>query len=255
MGAASTGTDVPAAGAGWPAPSAAGPVDATVSVPGSKSLTNRYLVLAALAQEPSRLRAPLHSRDTALMARALETLGTIVEEVPGGGSFGPDWVVTPRPLRGPATIDTGLAGTVMRFVPPVAALADGPVRFDGDPAARRRPMATVVTALRELGVAVDDDGDGRLPFIVHGRGRVRGGRLRIDASASSQFVSGLLLVGACFEQGLVVEHVGPPIPSTPHVVMTVEALRDVGVVVDDARPLDLAGRPGPGRRPRRAGRA
>ena len=170
MGAASTGTDVPAAGAGWPAPSAAGPVDATVSVPGSKSLTNRYLVLAALAQEPSRLRAPLHSRDTALMARALETLGTIVEEVPGGGSFGPDWVVTPRPLRGPATIDTGLAGTVMRFVPPVAALADGPVRFDGDPAARRRPMATVVTALRELGVAVDDDGDGRLPFIVHGRG-------------------------------------------------------------------------------------
>jgi 3-phosphoshikimate 1-carboxyvinyltransferase len=245
MGAASTGTDVPAAGAGWPAPSAARPVDATVSVPGSKSLTNRYLVLAALAQEPSRLRAPLHSRDTALMARALETLGTIVEEVPGGGSFGPDWVVTPRPLRGPATIDTGLAGTVMRFVPPVAALADGPVRFDGDPAARRRPMATVVTALRELGVAVDDDGDGRLPFIVHGRGRVRGGRLRIDASASSQFVSGLLLVGACFEQGLVVEHVGPPIPSTPHVVMTVEALRDVGVVVDDADPSTWRVDPGP----------
>jgi 3-phosphoshikimate 1-carboxyvinyltransferase len=133
----------------------------------------------------------------------------------------------------------------MRFVPPVAALADGPVRFDGDPAARRRPMATVVTALRELGVAVDDDGDGRLPFIVHGRGRVRGGRLRVDASASSQFVSGLLLVGACFEQGLVVEHVGPPIPSTPHVVMTVEALRDVGVVVDDGDPSTWRVDPGP----------
>jgi len=248
MGAASTGTDVPAADEAWPAPTAAGPVEATVSVPGSKSLTNRYLVLAALALEPSRLRAPLHSRDTALMAAALEMLGTIVEEVPGAGAFGPDWVVTPRPLRGPATIDTGLAGTVMRFVPPVAALADGPVRFDGDPAARRRPMATVVTALRELGVAVDDassGSDGRLPFTVHGRGSVRGGRLRIDASASSQFVSGLLLVGARFDEGLVVEHVGPPIPSTPHVVMTVEAMRDVGVVVDDADPSVWRVDPGP----------
>ena len=133
----------------------------------------------------------------------------------------------------------------MRFVPPVAALADGPVRFDGDAAARRRPMATVLSALRELGVAVDDDGDGRLPFTVHGRGSVRGGRLRIDASASSQFVSGLLLVGARFEEGLVVEHVGPPIPSTPHVVMTVEALRDVGVVVDDADPSVWRVDPGP----------
>jgi 3-phosphoshikimate 1-carboxyvinyltransferase len=248
MGPASTGTDVPAA-SGWPAPTASRPVDATVSVPGSKSLTNRYLVLAALAEEPSRLRAPLHSRDTALMARALEALGVIVEEVPGTGAFGPDWVVTPRPLHGPATIDTGLAGTVMRFVPPVAALADGPVYFDGDPAARRRPMATVVEALRELGVAVDDDGSadraGRLPFTVHGRGSVRGGRLRIDASASSQFVSGLLLVGARFTEGLVVEHVGPPIPSTPHVVMTVEALRDVGVVVDDADPPVWRVEPGP----------
>jgi 3-phosphoshikimate 1-carboxyvinyltransferase len=248
MGAPTTGTDVPAAGSAWPAPTAEGPVDATVSVPGSKSLTNRYLVLSSLAQEPSRLRAPLHSRDTALMAKALRALGTAVEEVPGAGAFGPDWIVTPRPLHGPATIDTGLAGTVMRFVPPVAALADGPVRFDGDPAARRRPMATVVTALRELGVAVDDasaDQAGRLPFTVHGHGRVRGGRLRIDASASSQFVSGLLLVGARFDEGLVVEHVGPPIPSTPHVVMTVEALRDVGVVVDDADPSVWRVDPGP----------
>jgi 3-phosphoshikimate 1-carboxyvinyltransferase len=241
MGAASTGTSVPA----WPAPTATGPVDATVAVPGSKSLTNRYLVLAALAQEPSRLRAPLHSRDTALMAAAVESLGAVVEEVPGSGAFGPDWIITPRPLRGPAEVDCGLAGTVMRFVPPVAALADGPVRFDGDPAARRRPMATVVTALRELGVAVDDDGDGRLPFTVHGRGSVRGGTLRIDASASSQFVSGLLLAGARFDEGLTVEHVGPSIPSAPHVVMTVEALRDVGVVVDDVDSSVWRVEPGP----------
>jgi 3-phosphoshikimate 1-carboxyvinyltransferase len=232
MGARTTQTSAPA----WPAPTATAPIDATVSVPGSKSLTNRYLVLAALAEEPSRLRAPLHSRDTELMAAALSAMGVVVEEVPGSGAFGPDWMVTPRPLRGPADVDCGLAGTVMRFVPPLAALAEGPVRFDGDPAARRRPMAPVVMALRELGVAVDADGDGRIPLTVHGRGAVRGGVLRLDASASSQFVSGLLLVGARFDEGLVVEHVGSPIPSAPHVVMTVEALRDVGVVVDDADP-------------------
>jgi 3-phosphoshikimate 1-carboxyvinyltransferase len=232
MGARTTQTHA----AAWPAPTATGPIDATVSVPGSKSLTNRYLVLAALAEEPSRLRAPLHSRDTQLMATALSAIGVIVEEVPGSGAFGPDWIVTPRPLRGPADVDCGLAGTVMRFVPPVAALARGPVRFDGDPAARRRPMATVVTALRDLGVPVDADGDGRLPLTVHGRGAVKGGVLRIDASASSQFVSGLLLAGARFDEGLVVQHVGPPIPSAPHVVMTVEALRDVGVVVDEPEP-------------------
>ena len=236
-------------GAAWPAPTAARPVDATVSVPGSKSLTNRYLVLAALAEEPSRLRSPLHSRDTALMAAALGALGVRFEQVPGTSAFGPDWVVTPGPLRGPADVDCGLAGTVMRFVPPVAALATGAVRFDGDPAARRRPMATVVRALRDLGVQVDDgpspEQAGRLPFTVHGTGAVRGGTLRVDASASSQFVSGLLLAGARFTEGLTLEHVGSPIPSTPHVVMTVEALRDVGVVVDDADPATWRVEPGP----------
>jgi 3-phosphoshikimate 1-carboxyvinyltransferase len=233
----------------WPAPTAARPVHATVSVPGSKSLTNRYLVLAALAEEPSRLRSPLHSRDTALMAAALGALGVRVEQVPGTSDFGPDWVVTPGPLRGPADVHCGLAGTVMRFVPPVAALATGAVRFDGDAAARRRPMATVIGALRDLGVRVDDDGspgqEGRLPFTVHGTGAVRGGILRIDASASSQFVSGLLLAGPRFTEGLVLEHVGSPIPSTPHVVMTVEALRDVGVVVDDDDPATWRVEPGP----------
>ncbi len=218
----------------WPAPVADGPVRATVALPGSKSLTNRYLVLATLADEPSRLRAPLHSRDTALMAAALSALGARIEELPGTGAFGPDWLVTPGPLRGPAMIDCGLAGTVMRFVPPVAALADGPVQFDGDPHARNRPMTTTISTLRDLGLQVEDGGSGSLPFTVYGSGSVRGGTIRLDASASSQFVSGLLLVGARFTEGLVVEHVGRPIPSAPHVTMTVEALRDVGVVVDDA---------------------
>jgi 3-phosphoshikimate 1-carboxyvinyltransferase len=216
----------------WAAPTTDGPVDAIVPLPGSKSLTNRYLVLAALAQEPSRLRAPLRSRDTLLMADALRALGTRIDDLPGTSPFGDDWFVHPRPLTGPAEIDCGLAGTVMRFLPPVAALAQGDVRFDGDPRARERPMAPVVTALRDLGVSVDDDGSGRLPFTVHGRGILRGGTVRIDASASSQFVSALLLIGARCTDGLVVEHIGTPIPSEPHVVMTVEALRDVGVMID-----------------------
>lgn len=229
----------------WAAPTADGPVAATVTLPGSKSLTNRYLVLAALAGEPSRLRAPLRSRDTLLMAAALRRLGTRIDDVPGPSAFGDDWLVHPRPLYGPTEIDCGLAGTVMRFLPPVAALASGDIRFDGDPRARQRPMAPVVTALRDLGVRVDDDGTGRLPFTVHGTGRLRGGTVRVDASASSQFVSALLLVGARCTDGLVVEHVGPPIPSEPHVVMTVEALRDVGVVIDTEEAATWRIEPGP----------
>ena len=106
--------------ADWAAPAATGPVDARVVLPGSKSLTNRYLVLAALANDVSRLRAPLRSRDTLLMAEALRTLGARVEDVDGG-----DWVVTPGRLVGGGEVDCGLAGNVMRFVPPVAGLAAG----------------------------------------------------------------------------------------------------------------------------------
>lgn len=228
----------------WPAPTAAQPVDAVVCLPGSKSLTNRYLVVAALADRPSRLRAPLRSRDTLLMADALRTLGTGIEDL-ACSSREPDWVVTPSPeLRG-GRVDVGLAGTVMRFLPPVAALATGPVVLDGDPRARERPMAPVVDALRALGVTVDDDGRAALPLTVHGTGGVRGGEISIDAGASSQFVSGLLLAAARFERGLVLRHVGPPIPSQPHVTMTVETLRDVGVVVDDSEPDVWAVTPGP----------
>jgi len=220
----------------WPAPSVAGPISATVSLPGSKSLTNRYLVLAALADEPSRLRAPLRSRDTVLMAGAIGSLGTVLEDVGATGAFGPDWLITPGNLHGPASIDVGLAGTVMRFVPPLAALAAGDISFDGDPHARVRPMGPIIDALRGLGVQVDDAGSGRLPFTVRGTGAVRGGTLEIDASASSQFVSALLLAGARFEEGLTLRHVGGRVPSEPHITMTVEALRDVGVVIDDAEP-------------------
>lgn len=219
----------------WPAPTPDRPVDATVTLPGSKSLTNRYLVIAALAAQPSRLRAPLRSRDTLLMAGALRALGAGIEDAPGASPFGEDWLVTPAPLHG-GSVDCGLAGTVMRFLPPVAALAAGDVRFDGDPRARERPMSAVLEALRALGVRVTDDGRGGLPFTVHGTGTVTGGEVAIDATDSSQFISGLLLAAARFERGLTVRHTGAPIPSRPHVSMTVEALRDVGVVVDDLEP-------------------
>jgi 3-phosphoshikimate 1-carboxyvinyltransferase len=215
----------------WAAPTATGPIDARVVLPGSKSLTNRYLVLAALAGEVSRLRAPLRSRDTLLMAGALRALGVGVEDVDGE-----DWLVTPGPLSGGATVDCGLSGNVMRFVPPLAGLADGPVHFDGDAAAHRRPMAPVLGALRELGIRVDDEGRGLLPFTVHGAGRVRGGSVTIDASSSSQFVSGLLLSGARYDEGVAVHHAGAAVPSLPHIEMTVETLRDAGVVVDDSEP-------------------
>ena len=235
----------------WPAPLAARPVDATVTVPGSKSLTNRYLVLAALADGPSRLRAPLHSRDSALMIEALRQLGATVTEVPGDGAFGPDLEISPISLDAAAAdtaIDCGLAGTVMRFVPPVAALRRGESRFDGDPHARNRPMGTIIEALAGLGVAVNAPDGGpasSLPFTVHGTGEVRGGHLIIDASASSQFVSALLLAGARFTEGLHLEHVGKPVPSLDHINMTVAVLRGVGVVVDDSVPNHWIVSPGP----------
>lgn len=226
----------------WRAPFASRPINATVTVPGSKSLTNRFLVLAALADGPSRLRAPLHSRDSALMIDALRQLGATITEVPGEGAFGPDLEVTPLSQAAPSArthIDCGLAGTVMRFVPPLAALRNGVSVFDGDPHARKRPMGTIIEALKALGVALTADDGGTpssLPFTVEGTGEVRGGHLVIDASASSQFVSALLLVGARFTDGLHLEHVGKPVPSLDHINMTVAVLRGVGVSVDDSVP-------------------
>lgn len=223
----------------WAAPSAGdAPLDATVEVPGSKSLTNRYLVLAALADGPGLLRGALRSRDTVLMAAALRDLGVDIHDVPAGtDGAAPDLAIAPGRLRGGVSVDCGLAGTVMRFLPAVAALADGPVRFDGDEGARVRPMAPVLAALRALGVAVHDDGaPGYLPFTIDGRGAVRGGSVDVDASGSSQFISGMLLAAARFDQGLTVRHTGATLPSLPHIEMTVAVLRDAGVVVDSSRP-------------------
>ncbi|BCI52163.1 3-phosphoshikimate 1-carboxyvinyltransferase [Mycolicibacterium litorale] len=226
----------------WPAPSTPTPVHATLTIPGSKSQTNRALVLAALAtpQGPSRIRGALRSRDTDLMIGALQTLGFGVEcvdapenilEVSGG--------LTPAPG---ARVDCGLAGTVLRFLPPVAALSTETVEFDGDEQARVRPISPLLAGLRALGVRVDGDG---LPFRVRGEGSVAGGTVEIDASASSQFVSGLMLSGAAFRDGLTIVHTGESVPSAPHVAMTVSMLRDAGVEVDDSRANRWTVRPGP----------
>ena len=220
----------------WPAPLASAPLSATLRLPGSKSLTNRELVLAALANGPSLLRAPLHSRDSALMIEALRELGTVIDEVAGGGPYGADLLVTPQELSGGVSIDCGLAGTVMRFMPPVAALALGPVAFDGDEGARRRPMRTVIDALRLLGVDVNDDGRGALPFSLYGTGSIEGGELSIDASASSQFVSGLLLAAPRFTNGLTLRHTGDKLPSLPHIEMTIATLAARGVTVENPEP-------------------
>jgi 3-phosphoshikimate 1-carboxyvinyltransferase len=215
----------------WLAPVATGPLNAAVELPGSKSLNNRELLLSALADAPTLLTGTLASRDSSLMIDALRALGTQID-VNTDGSI----LVTPKPFNRAATIDCGLAGTVMRFVPPVSVLANGDVKFDGDEGARRRPMHTTIDSLRALGTSVTDEGASSLPFTVHGAGKVAGGEITIDASASSQFVSGLLLAAARYENGLTLRHEGEHLPSMPHIEMTLDCLRKRGVKVSTPEP-------------------
>lgn len=213
----------------WPAPTATTPVDATVTVPGSKSQTNRALVLAALAAARgggvSTLSGALRSRDTDLMLDALRALGLRVEAVAHQVTVSGE--IDPEP---DTWLNCGLAGTVLRFVPPLAALGTATVSFDGDEQARARPIAPLLDAMRGLGIALDGDA---LPFTIKGAGSVAGGTVAIDASASSQFVSGLLLAAAAFDDGLTVVHTGASLPSAPHIAMTVTMLRQAGIDVDD----------------------
>src|SRR5690625_2588753 len=216
----------------WPAPTTSTPIDATVAVPGSKSQTNRALILAALAAarggEVSTLSGALRSRDTDLMLDALRALGLRIEAVAHQVTVSGE--IDPEPDTG---VNCGLAGTVLRFVPPLAALGTAAVTFDGDDQARLRPIAPLLDAMRGLGIAIDGD---TLPFTVHGAGAVAGGTVQIDASASSQFVSGLLLTAAAFDDGLTVVHTGGSLPSAPHIAMTVTMLRQAGVDIDDTEP-------------------
>ena len=214
---------------GWLAPLAAGPIRAVVNVPGSKSAANRALVLAAIADGPGWVRGAPDARDIRLMIAALQALGNDLQVHPDQpGTV--DVFVQPRMMHGPAHIDVGLAGTVMRFVPPIAVLAEGTVIFDGDNHARQRPMAQLLGALRDLGASVNDT-QGFLPCTVEGGGNLPGGHVAIDASASSQFVSGLLLAGCRYANGITIEHVGHRVPSQPHIDMTLAMLRERGVQV------------------------
>lgn len=246
----------------WPAPlapasSEAAGKNALAHIPGSKSLTNRYLLLATLADSPSYLRAPLHSRDSALMIEALRQLGAGIELVPTDSPFGPDVKVTPLNFveahsaqaqsdsaqSRTVSIECGLAGTVMRFVPALAALLPGEFAFDGDPHARQRPMGPVLEGLRQLGVQVDcEQGENALPFVLSSPGLASAEGVseapvvRIDASTSSQFVSALLLMAPRLPQGMVLVHEGSSVPSIPHIQMTVEALRQMGIRVQEHYP-------------------
>jgi len=215
----------------WPAPfRGRTPVHAQVRIPGSKSVTNRALILASLATTPSTIRKPLISRDSELMSAGLLALGI---SITGSDEA---WQITPAPLRGPARVDVGNAGTVMRFLPPLAAFAQGDISFVGDPRSYERPLGPVIKALEELGIEIDHGGRYSLPMVIRARGKVKGGALTIDASASSQFLSALLLVAPSMEEGITVTHRGGALPSMPHIEMTVAMLRDFGadVTVDPA---------------------
>jgi 3-phosphoshikimate 1-carboxyvinyltransferase len=221
----------------WRAPAAAGPVRASLALPGSKSMTNRALVLAALADGPGTITRPLRARDTLLMAQALTALGSGVDTGAAPGT----WRVTPGRPAGGTRVDVGNAGTVMRFVPPVAALTAATVEFHGDARASQRPVAPILAALRELGAVVDDGARGAVPFAVRGTGSLAGGVVTLDASASSQFVSGLLLAAPRFDKGVEVRHRGPRVPSAPHIAMTVQMLRGAGAEVETASMHDERG--------------
>ena len=214
----------------WPAPfRGKRPVDAIVTIPGSKSVTNRALILAAQATTPSIIRKPLVSRDSELMSAGLAAMGVGIES--GSDAQGDYWVITPAPLKGPAKVDVGNAGTVMRFLPPLAALATGDIAFDGDPRSYERPLGPVIKALEDLGITIEHEGRYSLPMVMKSQGNIPGGNLTIDASASSQFLSALLLVAPSMTNGITVKHSGGTLPSMPHIEMTVQMLRDFGATV------------------------
>lgn len=206
----------------WRAPSCAGAIDAEIHVPGSKSATARALVLSGLACGPGSIRGGLKARDTDLMIAGLRALGVVVDD-----SDPALWTVRPmEAFPDHARIDCGLAGTVMRFLPAVAALGHGRIEFVGDPAASARPMEPLAQALSQLGAHVAGS---RIPFAV--TGPVTGRDVVIDSSTSSQFISALLLAGPRFPRGVRVTHCGGPLPSLPHIEMTVAALKARGVEV------------------------
>ncbi len=225
----------------WRAPYRdAAPILSTLTIPGSKSVTNRALILAAIADSPSTLRRPLHSRDTELMIKGLKALGVkidVSDTNPNG-----DIEITPAPLFGPANIDVGNAGTVMRFLLPIAALANGLVHFDGDPRSHERPIAPLIKALEDLGASIDHQGKYSLPLTINGNGKLTGNEVSVDTSKSSQFLSALMLVAPKLQNGLTIRNVGSSLPSLPHIKMTIAMLRQFGAEVNESETWQISGR-------------
>ena len=220
----------------WSAPYRGGltsvgePINAKVTIPGSKSATNRALILAAIAKTPSRLRKPLSSRDADLMVKGLQSLGCKIDEIKTDQGF--DYQITPQKLSGPTQIDVGNAGTVMRFLPPIASLATGLVHFDGDARSHERPLEPVIKALEQLGASIEHGNKYRLPLTINGSGEIKGGEVEVDASASSQFISALMLLGPATKNGLTIKNIGKTLPSMPHIEMTIQMLRQFGATVE-----------------------
>ena len=220
----------------WSAPYRGGltsvgePVNAKITIPGSKSATNRALILAAIAKTPSRLRKPLSSRDADLMVKGLQSLGCKIDEIKTEHGF--DYQITPQKLSGPTQIDVGNAGTVMRFLPPIASLATGLVHFDGDARSHERPLEPVIKALEQLGASIEHGNKYRLPLTINGSGEIKGGEVEVDASASSQFISALMLLGPATKNGLTIKNIGKTLPSMPHIEMTIQMLRQFGATVE-----------------------
>jgi 3-phosphoshikimate 1-carboxyvinyltransferase len=220
----------------WSAPYRGGltsvgePINAKITIPGSKSATNRALILAAIAKTPSRLRKPLSSRDADLMVKGLQSLGCKIDEIKTELGF--DYQITPQKLSGPTQIDVGNAGTVMRFLPPIASLATGLVHFDGDARSHERPLEPVIKALEKLGASIEHGNKYRLPLTIKGSGEIKGGEVEVDASASSQFISALMLLGPATKNGLTIKNIGKTLPSMPHIEMTIQMLRQFGATVE-----------------------
>ena len=220
----------------WSAPFRGGmssvgePINAKISIPGSKSATNRALILAAIAKTPSRLRKPLSSRDADLMVKGLQSLGCKIDEIKTAQGF--DYQITPQKLTGPTQIDVGNAGTVMRFLPPIASLATGLIHFDGDARSHERPLEPVIKALEQLGASIEHGNRYRLPLTINGSGGIKGGEVEVDASASSQFISALMLLGPATKNGLTIRNIGKSLPSMPHIEMTIQMLRQFGATVE-----------------------
>jgi 3-phosphoshikimate 1-carboxyvinyltransferase len=242
----------------WNAPAVSGPIDAELTLPGSKSLTNRLLLLAALGDRPTTIVGALDSDDSTAMRSALVQLGAGLEETEVDGE--PALHVTPLSLR-PAppehrVIDVNQAGTVMRFIPVIAALIGGTTDFLAHESALARPMGPLFNALRSAGAhaltlsrdtagaftAVGDDDAATLPARIVSVEAASGAAddtsrdelaFEVDASTSSQFLSALLLGVNAQSRPARIRHIGGRIPSRAHVSMTVETLRDFGVVVDE----------------------